>query len=95
MDCYEHARRAREIDMRASPYDLSDLGYEAIPIETASGRAEYVAQQQALADAAAVLRDRLLAACEQLNEVSLSDPRPGRTPAPRRPEPAGTTSSCG
>lgn len=95
MDCFEHARRAREIDMRASPYDLSDLGYEAIPIETASGRAEYVAQQQALAEAAGVLRARLLTACERLGEAPLSDPRPGRTPARRRPEPAGTTSSCG
>ena len=81
--------------MRASPYDLSDLGYEAIPIETASGRAEYVAQQQALAEAASVLRNRLLDACGQVSEVPLSDPRPRRTPARRRPEPAGTTSSCG
>lgn len=66
MDCFDHARRAREIDMRASPYDLRDLGFEPIPIETPAGRAEYVVEQQALADAAAGLRARLVAACRSV-----------------------------
>ena len=26
--------RVRELDMRASPYDLRELGYEPVPIET-------------------------------------------------------------
>ena len=42
--------------MRASPYDLADLGYEPVPIETAEGRAEYVRRQSAFAEAAAPLR---------------------------------------
>ena len=30
MDCFELAADARELDMRASPYDLSDYGFEPI-----------------------------------------------------------------
>ena len=66
MDCFEHARSAREIDMRASPYDLRDLGYEPIAIETSAGRARYVQEQHRLAAAAAPLRRRLIAVCEGL-----------------------------
>src|SRR5699024_3278815 len=29
-DCFELAVRVRELDMRASPYDLRDLGYEPV-----------------------------------------------------------------
>ena len=32
--------------MRASPYDLTELGYQPVPIETAAGKAEYVAAQR-------------------------------------------------
>ncbi len=81
MDCFEHARRARAIDMRASPYDLSDLGYEPIPIETPAGRAQYVQEQQALAASASSLRRRLLAACTTL----LTQPSPAQ-PAQRSPD---------
>lgn len=28
--------------MRASPYDLGDLGYDSVPIETPEGKAAYV-----------------------------------------------------
>jgi len=40
LDCLELAAAAREIDMRASPYDLSDFGYTPIDVEDAAGRAE-------------------------------------------------------
>ena len=40
-DCFELARDIREIDMRASPYDLQKLGFTPIAIETPAGRAEY------------------------------------------------------
>ena len=33
-DCFELARDIREVDMRASPYDLRSLGYGPIAIET-------------------------------------------------------------
>lgn len=61
--CFDLARRAREVDMRASPYDLADLGYQPIRIETPAGRAEYVSEQTRLRDAAQPLRERLLGVC--------------------------------
>lgn len=63
LDCFELARDARALDMRASPYDVADLGYPAVPVETASGRAAYAAQQRRLAERAAPLRERLSAVC--------------------------------
>ena len=36
----------REVDMRASPYDFSDLGLEPIGIETPEGKREYAAHQR-------------------------------------------------
>jgi hypothetical protein len=66
MDCLELAAQARELDMRASPYDLRDYGFEPIAIETPAGRAEYVRVQQHVAEQAAPLRDRLAGRCEQL-----------------------------
>lgn len=65
-DAFVLARRAREVDMRASPYDLRDRGLAPIRIETAEGRRAYAAHQQALADAAAPLRARLVAAYDRL-----------------------------
>lgn len=59
LDCFRLARRIREVDMRASPYDLSALGYQPIPIETSTGKAEYVALQREFATLGAPLRDRL------------------------------------
>lgn len=66
MDCLELATQARELDMRASPYDLRDYGFEPIAIETPAGRSEYVRIQQHVAEQAAPLRERLTEACEQL-----------------------------
>ncbi|WP_405496248.1 3-methyladenine DNA glycosylase [Nocardia sp. NBC_00511] len=65
-DAFELACAARELDMKASPYDLLDLGYQPIRIETPSGRAEYVRAQSQLAERSAVLRARLLEACRDL-----------------------------
>ena len=66
-DCFHLALMAREIDMRASPYDLSYLpDWQPIKIETAEGRAEYERQQREIAKTAAPLRQRLL---DQINKV--------------------------
>ncbi len=73
LDCFRLARRTRELDMRASPYDLSDLGYLPVRIETADGKAEYVAAQREIAMLGQQLRKRLLAACRQL-PILASDP---------------------
>jgi hypothetical protein len=45
-DAFELAVAAREVDMRASPYDLSGLGFSPIRIETSEGRSEYVELQR-------------------------------------------------
>ena len=66
LDCFELARDIRELDMRASPYDLSGLGYEPVPIETPAGKATYAAGQRAFADRARPLRERLAALCHDL-----------------------------
>ena len=60
LDCFTLARDVRELDMRASPYDLTALGYQPVAIETAEGKAEYVAAQRLMSTRGARLRDRLL-----------------------------------
>lgn len=64
MACFELARDLRTLDMRASPYDVSELGYPPIPVETDAGAAQFVAEQRALAERAVPLRQRLLAVCD-------------------------------
>jgi hypothetical protein len=66
LDCFRLARRTRELDMRASPYDLAALGYTPVRIETAEGKAEYARAQREIAEAGQALRARLLAALEPL-----------------------------
>jgi hypothetical protein len=66
VDAFALARDVRELDMRASPYDLSALGYPPVPIETPEGKATYVAAQRAFAERGSALRMRLLAALERL-----------------------------
>ncbi len=70
LDCLELAAAAREIDMRASPYDLSDYGYTPITVEDAAGRAEYVRCQKAITARAQPLRAALLARCDLLLQVA-------------------------
>ncbi len=65
-DCFALARDVRELDMRASPYDLRELGYEPVPIETPEGRATYAAAQRNFAARGAVVRERLSAALARL-----------------------------
>ncbi|MEP9364394.1 3-methyladenine DNA glycosylase [Nocardioides sp. CN2-186] len=65
-DCFELARDIRELDMRAAPYDLVDLGFDPVPIETAAGKAEYAEAQRVFAERGAPLRARLIEECERL-----------------------------
>lgn len=65
-DTFELARDIREIDMRASPYDLSALGFEPIPIETAEGRLSYERHQREFAARSTPLRAELLALCARI-----------------------------
>jgi hypothetical protein len=59
-EAFELARAAREIDMRASPYDLSGYGFAPVKIEMRAGREEYVELQRDIAAHAAPVRARLL-----------------------------------
>jgi hypothetical protein len=78
------AMKAREIDMRASPYDLSSFEYDAIEMETEAGRASYEQAQRALCEEARPLRARLIDALENVLAASQSGPhsRPDATPIP-------------
>jgi hypothetical protein len=62
LDAFELARDIREVDMRASPYDLREWGYSPIAIETPTGKADYVAAQRRFADRGANVRSRLVTA---------------------------------
>lgn len=61
-EAFSLALALRELDMRASPYDLQPWGLSPVKIETPEGRAEYERQQRALAQQAAELRHRLISA---------------------------------
>lgn len=66
LDAFALARDVRVLDMRASPYDLTAHGYDPVPIETAEGKATYVAAQREFATRAGALRARLLAVVDGL-----------------------------
>jgi hypothetical protein len=72
LDCLELTAAAREVDMRASPYDLRSYGHAPIAVELPTGRAEYVRCQNAIALRAAPLRTALLARCELLLQAAAS-----------------------
>jgi hypothetical protein len=63
IDCLELAFAIREVDMRASPYDLAALGYPPIKIETPSGKDEYEDWQRRFAQSAVPLREKLINIC--------------------------------
>jgi hypothetical protein len=64
-DCFELAREIRTLDMRASPYDLADLGLTPVRVETPEGRTEYAREQRDFAERAAVLRGRMVDVCDR------------------------------
>jgi len=65
-DCFALAADVRLLDMRASPYDLTGLGWAPVSIETPEGKAEYVAAQRGFSARGAALRIRLLDVCRGL-----------------------------
>lgn len=66
LEAFRLAVAIREVDMRASPYDLRSLGYEPICIETGEGRLEYERLQRSFVEAAQPLRQRLIAVCDAI-----------------------------
>lgn len=81
VDCFEHAMRVRELDMRASPYDVSGLGLNAVELETVEGRAVYAAAQRELALAAVPLRAQLFEWLADLIDRIGAAHRPDQTTA--------------
>ncbi|MEP4079271.1 3-methyladenine DNA glycosylase [Haloferula sp.] len=75
IECFELALRLRELDMRASPYDLSDYGLAAITIETPRGRREYEEIQRELSSEARGLREGLIGCLDEV--LSDTVPAPG------------------
>lgn len=65
-DCFELARDIRVLDMRAAPYDLADLGFDPVRIETPEGKREYAEAQRGFAERGAPLRQALIEQCERL-----------------------------
>jgi hypothetical protein len=63
-DCFALAADVRELDMRASPYDLAEHGYAPVAIETPAGRAAYARAQAEFAARAVPLRRRLVEVCD-------------------------------
>lgn len=60
LETFHLATRLRDLDMRASPYDLSKWNVTPIKIETAEGRREYERDQKILAEEASKLRNKLI-----------------------------------
>lgn len=71
-DAFELAIAARELDMRASPYDLRSYGFSSIAIETREGREVYVEAQRELHRRGVPVRERILSAYRAI-ESAISD----------------------
>lgn len=69
LDCFVLAREIRNVDMRVAPYDLTDIGFEPIAIETTKGRAEFVALQQEFSSRQQVMRQSLLRELTRLRDA--------------------------
>jgi hypothetical protein len=67
-DAFDLAGAAREVDMRASPYDLSEYGFVPVKIETPEGRAEYAELQRELYRRGQPAREQLLGVYRKLLE---------------------------
>lgn len=68
LNCFELAIELRDLDMRASPYDLTAWGREPVRIETPEGRRTYEIEQRRLAEKAASLRERLITGLEKIEK---------------------------
>jgi hypothetical protein len=60
------ASQLRDLDMRASPYDLSGWNVTPIKIENPEGRREYETEQRRLASLAGDLRTKLIDAIQEV-----------------------------
>ncbi len=70
---FKLAIEARSLDMRASPYDVSEYGYEPIPIESSEGREQYVKEQVDLFQRGRRLAETLQKECQFLLVSALEE----------------------
>eukprot|EP01039_Chlorochromonas_danica_P002700 gene2699-2950_t len=70
------AFRARRLDIRGSPYDVSEYleGEPPIRVETEEGREEYVREQTALAEASIPVRKKLLEIYDKVLDLPADQP---------------------
>ena len=59
-DAFALAREIRLLDVQASPYDLRAWGTPSLDVETAEGKAEFIARQRTFSERANALRLRLI-----------------------------------
>jgi len=85
MDCFENAAQARELDMRASPYDMAPFGLDPVRVETPEGRREYAAEQRAVMERTNPLRQRLLTVLQGLQDTADRAPLPSASHGDPRP----------
>ena len=71
-DAFEVAVASRAFDMRASPYELTALGFDPILIETDPGKEEYRREQHRLAAMAEPVRKKMLEACFTIERLSFA-----------------------
>lgn len=72
LDAFRLAGEIRELDMAASPYDVSDFGIEPVAIETSEGKATYVERQRGFTLRSNALRRRLLSVLDDLEAHTVS-----------------------
>jgi hypothetical protein len=95
LDCFDLAREIRELDMRASPYDLAALGYAPVQVETPAGRAEYAAAQRDFAARSQGLRERLLQALDVVVDGHSADAEPSDEASSEAPVGASSEAPVG
>ncbi len=69
LETFHLATQLRDLDMRASPYDLSGWGVIPVKIETPEGRKQYETEQRRLAEISREVRGRLIAALRSVCAV--------------------------
>jgi hypothetical protein len=68
--CFLLAKDVRELDMRASPYNLTEYNLEPVKIETKEGREEYEKIQRELSVRAAPIREILIGKLNELLNIA-------------------------
>lgn len=63
---FKLAKKARSIDMQASPYNLEEYDLKPIKIETPKGKLEYIEKQRAIRTEGITLAKQLISHCKKL-----------------------------